>query len=272
MKKQTKLALLVLLASFLFVVPSFAEHGGKLGCVYWGRKDYYVTEAKWTAYFDSEVFDLEILAYENLWFDAEVKKTDTSVSVKASTALKIVSGIPPEFWFSIKENANPGTYSVCVFVTEPNGNQIDSKKYSVLVEPHDYSIFVEKVNVTCITDGHTKYACSCGSTVKKEMVSSLGHDWGKWSVVKEATTTEEGQEQRTCDNNSSHVETRPIEKLTYPGDANNDSAIDIMDLVSIIDYIVSDTTPMSLTNADANGDGAIDILDLVWIIDQIVGG
>jgi len=55
------------------------------------------------------------------------------------------------------------------------------------------------------------------------------------------------------------------------GDANGDSTIDILDLVSIIDYIVSNTDPVSPANADANGDGSIDILDLVWIIDKIVG-
>ena len=58
---------------------------------------------------------------------------------------------------------------------------------------------------------------------------------------------------------------------TLKGDANGDSAIDILDLVSIIDYIVSNTDPVSPANADANGDGSIDILDLVWIIDKIVG-
>ena len=57
-----------------------------------------------------------------------------------------------------------------------------------------------------------------------------------------------------------------------PGDATNDGTVDILDLVSIIDYIVSNNDPTSLTNADANGDGVVDILDLVWIIDQIVGG
>ncbi len=56
------------------------------------------------------------------------------------------------------------------------------------------------------------------------------------------------------------------------GDANGDNAVDILDLVAIIDYIVSGTPSASMDNADANGDGAVDILDLVWIIDKIVGG
>jgi hypothetical protein len=60
--------------------------------------------------------------------------------------------------------------------------------------------------------------------------------------------------------------------IEQKGDATNDGNVDILDLVSIIDYIVKDTEPASLTNADANNDGAVDILDLVWVIDRIVGG
>ncbi|MHC1785779.1 MAG: peptidoglycan DD-metalloendopeptidase family protein [Christensenellales bacterium] len=64
----------------------------------------------------------------------------------------------------------------------------------------------------------------------------------------------------------------PTVKPSTPGDANGDGSIDILDLVSIIDYIVSGTNPTSLANADANGDGTVDIQDLVWVIDRIVGG
>ena len=66
----------------------------------------------------------------------------------------------------------------------------------------------------------------------------------------------------------------PAADPKLPGDANADGKIDILDLVAIIDHIVSGTVPKSLENANANGseDGAIDILDLVWVIDQIVGG
>lgn len=56
----------------------------------------------------------------------------------------------------------------------------------------------------------------------------------------------------------------------YPGDANGDGKVDILDLVAIIDYIVSGTHAQSMDNADANGDKTVDILDLVWVIDRIV--
>ena len=68
------------------------------------------------------------------------------------------------------------------------------------------------------------------------------------------------------------VDPKDTDVPTLAGDANGDGGIDIMDLVSIIDYIVSDTSPTSIANADANEDGTVDIMDLVWIIDQIVGG
>ena len=42
---------------------------------------------------------------------------------------------------------------------------------------------------------------------------ALGHDWGKWTVTKEATLTEEGEETRVCRNDASHIETRAIPKI-----------------------------------------------------------
>lgn len=56
-----------------------------------------------------------------------------------------------------------------------------------------------------------------------------------------------------------------------PGDANADGSVDILDLVAVIDYIVSGTPCASMANADANNDDTVDIMDLVWIIDKIVG-
>lgn len=41
-----------------------------------------------------------------------------------------------------------------------------------------------------------------------------GHDWGEWDVTKQATTSAEGEETRTCKRDKSHTETRPIPKLT----------------------------------------------------------
>jgi hypothetical protein len=55
-----------------------------------------------------------------------------------------------------------------------------------------------------------------------------------------------------------------------PGDANDDKVVDILDLLAIIDHIISGTSCASMDNADANGDGDVNILDLMWIVDQTV--
>ena len=49
---------------------------------------------------------------------------------------------------------------------------------------------------------------------------ALGHKWGEWKVVKEATETEEGLEERVCENDPTHTETRPIPKKEKAEPAN----------------------------------------------------
>lgn len=45
-------------------------------------------------------------------------------------------------------------------------------------------------------------------------IPALGHDWGEWTVTKEATADEEGEETRVCKRDPSHIETRVIPALT----------------------------------------------------------
>ncbi len=60
---------------------------------------------------------------------------------------------------------------------------------------------------------------------------------------------------------------------SLPGDANGDGIIDILDLVTISNYILgSNPTPFVFENADINNDGLINILDLVGTANIILGG
>jgi len=78
---------------------------------------------------------------------------------------------------------------------------------------HDYKV-VEGTAVTaaCETDGReSDLECSrCGSKITGETVPALGHAWGEWTVTTAATCTEDGEEQRICSHDKTHVEKRVI--------------------------------------------------------------
>ena len=66
---------------------------------------------------------------------------------------------------------------------------------------------------TCKVAGMEYDICTeCGETFNEKTLPLAAHTWGEWTVVKEATTTAEGQEKRTC-SVCNKVETRTIEKL-----------------------------------------------------------
>ena len=64
--------------------------------------------------------------------------------------------------------------------------------------------------------------------------------------------------------------TEPEHETGIKGDANNDKAIGIKDIISIVDYIVNRTKCPSMLNADCHEDGQVDLQDITWLINQIV--
>ena len=52
---------------------------------------------------------------------------------------------------------------------------------------------------TCEQDGYTTYICGCGDAYVEAGATALGHSFGEWVVVKEATETETGEQLRICE-------------------------------------------------------------------------
>ncbi len=73
---------------------------------------------------------------------------------------------------------------------------------------------------TCTEQGkEADMKCAnCGDVLEGMPIPALGHDWGAWTITKEATGTEQGEEARTCKRDPAHRETRAIDKLS--GEAN----------------------------------------------------
>ncbi|MGO5444134.1 sialidase family protein [Faecalimonas sp. LCP19S3_D12] len=83
---------------------------------------------------------------------------------------------------------------------------------------------------TCTEAGYTgdKVCKVCGTVVEKgEAIEALGHQFGGWTVEKEATETETGLEVRTCKREGCDVkETREIPKLPVAPEEVDKSALE----------------------------------------------
>ena len=62
-----------------------------------------------------------------------------------------------------------------------------------------------------------------------------------------------------------------VEKKAIPGDANSDQAVDVADVVAIVNYILGEPNdPFVEAAADVNGDGKIDVDDVVAVVNIIL--
>jgi hypothetical protein len=58
-----------------------------------------------------------------------------------------------------------------------------------------------------------------------------------------------------------------------PGDANGDGQINVLDVVTMVNYILGNSPePFVFENADVNGDGMVNVLDVVATVNIILGG
>jgi hypothetical protein len=66
---------------------------------------------------------------------------------------------------------------------------------------------------------------------------------------------------------SEHVQT-----CTFPGDANQDGSLNVLDVVSVINFILgSNPEPFNMMCADCDGDSIVNVIDVVGIVNVILG-
>ena len=83
----------------------------------------------------------------------------------------------------------------------------------VAVCNHEYDKVV--TDPTCTEKGHTTYTCKkCGDSYTGDYTEPLGHDFGEWETVQEATEDEAGLEKRSC-KRCGEEETREIPKKEH---------------------------------------------------------
>lgn len=72
------------------------------------------------------------------------------------------------------------------------------KDINVSLNNHQHSYTAVVTEPTCTEEGYTTYTCSCGDSYVDNYVDALGHNYGEWDVVTEATEEVEGIERREC--------------------------------------------------------------------------
>ena len=91
-------------------------------------------------------------------------------------------------------------------------NEITETETIVKATGHKETVISGKA-ATCTETGLTEgKKCSvCGEIlVAQTEIPALGHDYGEWTVTTEATCTEDGEEQRVCSRDKTHIEKRTI--------------------------------------------------------------
>ncbi|MBQ7871552.1 MAG: S8 family serine peptidase, partial [Oscillospiraceae bacterium] len=78
----------------------------------------------------------------------------------------------------------------------------------------------DAIEATCTTAGYSgdTWCLDCGRMIEKgQIIQATGHSYGEWTVAKEATCTEKGEETRTCA--CGHTETRATDMIGHSYEA-----------------------------------------------------
>ena len=184
--------------------------------------------------FSSESEDLVAIHGEPS-FDTSVLKFAGVDYVGIPAGMPSVAG--GNFGFVTTENFSSGTinvkFEVLKCTTDPITVTINNLYYTSSEADGDPTVVsanvtvnhpadqnqVEETKATCVDPGHKKVTCGvCGKVLSDEDTPVLGHDDGKWKVVKEATCKEKGTKELRCTRDNALLKTEDIPLLDHSWD------------------------------------------------------
>ena len=133
----------------------------------------------------------------------DTTSVDVSPSGKFSHELKLTGASEmswnPELWNSeeiymidiVAQGTNSVPWKEVNVSAYWKANGTDSGEHT-----HSYSSIVTPP--TCTEKGYTTYTCECGDTYLDNETLAVGHSYGGWTVVREATETHTGLRERSC--------------------------------------------------------------------------
>ena len=162
-------------------------------------------------------FDGEVLEHEYVWVSngdgthtgtcqngCEGTVTNACAGGAATCTQKAVCEICQEYYGAALGHA----WVDSEIITAPTCTSVGQKEQtcqcgasttvSIPVLQHTYSS--ESVSPTCVAQGYTVYTCTgCGYSYKGDYQDALGHSYGEWTIIKDATCTATGSQTHTCD-------------------------------------------------------------------------
>lgn len=96
---------------------------------------------------------------------------------------------------------------------------------------HQHSYVERIISPNCTSKGYTLHSCDCGNSYADNYKKALGHQWGEWETISEATVTSKGFQQRIC-LRCSAKDYKYIEKLEIKNSPNSDFAEEVVKLIN----------------------------------------
>lgn len=96
---------------------------------------------------------------------------------------------------------------------------------------HQHSYTERVIAPNCTSKGYTLHSCDCGNSYADNYKKALGHQWGEWETIAEATVTSKGFQQRIC-LRCSAKDYRYLEKIEIKNSPNSDFAEEVIKLIN----------------------------------------
>ena len=122
--------------------------------------------------------------------------------------------------FKVKEDAAPGAADIkltginCGNWAEEVISVSASAGKVTLACDHEYGEWTVTKEATCTEAGEQTRTCAKCGDVETKAIDALGHKWGEWETTKKATCQEKGEKTRTCER-CGEVDTKEIKKADH---------------------------------------------------------
>ena len=97
--------------------------------------------------------------------------------------------------------------------------------------------------------------------------TDVSNDTKTATVLSQVFTEPNGYQNKWADTNFMIT----IDSQILVGDVNNDGEVDVLDVLTLVNYIIGKTNNINEQAADMNGDNEVDVLDVLTLVNTIIG-